>query len=274
MSSRASSAISQRCFSPAEVATRLGVTVRALRIYERHRLIKPLRTSAGWRAYGPDQMARLHQILALKGLGLSLARIADLLDGRLKDLDAVLKLQEDALRGRRRQVEHALDLVATARRRLADGAVLSLDDITQLTRETTMTAKIDETAMKEIFDPLIEKHFTPEELDKAKARKFDLMAANGFDPAQFQSAWDVLVADAARLMALGDPASPAAKDLLRRWNAEVERFTGGDPALRAKSAAMWKDAMSDPAATARMPFKPEMFAFLGEVGRLEREAQA
>jgi DNA-binding transcriptional MerR regulator len=253
---------------------RLGVTVRALRIYERHRLIKPLRTSAGWRAYGPDQMARLHQVLALKGLGLPLARIADLLDGRLKDLDAVLKLQEDALRGRRRQVEHALDLVAIARRRLAAGEILSLDDITQLTRETTMKAKIDETAMKEIFDPLIEKHFTPEDMDKAKARKLDVMAENGFDQAQFQSAWGILVADAQRLTAIGDPGSPAAKDLLRRWNAEVEKFTGGDPALWAKSAAMWKDAMADPSVTARTPFKPEMFAFLGEVARLEREAQA
>jgi len=253
---------------------RLGVTVRALRIYERHGLIKPLRTSVGWRAYGPDQMARLHQVLALKGLGLPLARIADLLNGRLKDLDAVLKLQEDALRGQRRQVERALDLVAVARRRLADGAILSLDDLTQLTRETTMTAKIDETAMKEIFDPLIEKHFTPEDMDKAKARKFDLIAESGFDQIKTQRAWEDLVADAARLTAIGDPASPAAKDLLRRWNAEVEKFTGGDPALWAKSAAMWKDAMSDPAATARMPFKPEIFAFLNQVGRLEREAQA
>jgi DNA-binding transcriptional MerR regulator len=256
------------------VAQRLGVTVRALRIYERHRLIKPLRTSAGWRAYGPDQMARLHQVLALKGLGLPLARIADLLDGRLKDLDAVLKLQEDALRGRRRQVEHALDLVAIARRRLAQGAILSLDDITQLTRETTMTAKIDQTAMKEIFDPLIEKHFTPEEMDKAKARKFDLMAANAFDPAQVTKAWDDLVADAARLTAIGDPGSAEAKDLLRRWNAQVEQFTGGDPTLWAKSAAMWKDAMSDPAATMRLPFKPDMFAFLNDVARLDPEAKA
>jgi len=274
MSSPPSSSSAQRYFSPAEVALRLGVTVRALRIYERHRLVKPLRTSAGWRAYGPDQMARLHQVLALKGLGLSLARIADLLDGRLKDLDAVLKLQEEALRGRRRQVEHALDLIALARRRLAQGAVLSLDDLTQLTRETTMTAKIDDVAMKEIFEPLIEKHFTPDDMEKAKARKFDLMAANSFDQTQFQSAWDELVADAQRLTALGDPGSPEAKDLLRRWNAEVEKFTGGDPALWAKSSAMWKDAMSDPAATARIPFKPEMFAFLSEVARLEREGQA
>jgi DNA-binding transcriptional MerR regulator len=256
------------------VATRLGVTVRALRIYERHRLIKPLRTSAGWRAYGPDQMARLHQVLALKGLGLPLARIADLLEGRLKDLDAVLKLQEDALRDRRRQVEHALDLVAVARRRLAEGLLLSLDDLTQLTRETTMTAKIDETAMKEIFDPLIEKHFTPEDMDKAKARKLDLMAANSFDQTNFQKTWDELVAEAARLTAIGNPGSPEAKDLLRRWNAQVEQFTGDDPALKAKSAAVMKDAMADPAATMRLPFKPEMFTFLSEVARLEREENA
>jgi DNA-binding transcriptional MerR regulator len=264
---------SHRDFSPAEVAMRLGVTVRALRLYERHRLITPLRTSAGWRAYGPDQIARLHQVLALKGLGLPLARIADLLDGRLKDLDAVLKLQEEALQGRQRQVEHALDLVAAARRRLAAGALLSLDDLTQLTRETTMTKKIDETAMKEIFDPLIEKHFTPEDMEKAKAKQIDLKA-RGLDQASITHTWDGLLADAARLTALGDPTSPAARDLLRRWNAQVALFTAGDPALKAKSAAMWQDAMSDPAATMRLPFKPEMFAFLSDVARLERQANA
>ncbi len=82
------------------------------------------------------------------------------------------------------------------------------------------------------------------------------------------------VAEAAHLAAIGDPGSPEAKDLLRRWNAQVEQFTGGDPALKAKSAAVMKDAMSDPAATMRLPFKPEMFAFLSDVARLEREAKA
>jgi hypothetical protein len=135
-----------------------------------------------------------------------------------------------------------------------------------------MTAKIDQTAMKEVFDPLIERHFTPEDMAKAKAKKVDLMA-RGLDQAGITQAWEVLLADAARLTALGDPGSPEARDLLQRWNAQVAQFTGGDPALKAKSAAMWKDAMSDPAATMRLPFKPEMFAFLSDVARVEREGK-
>ena len=39
-----------RHLSPAETARLLGVSVKALRLYEQHALVKPLRTSAGWRA--------------------------------------------------------------------------------------------------------------------------------------------------------------------------------------------------------------------------------
>jgi len=37
---------------------RLGVSAKALRLYEQRGLIAPLRTAAGWRVYGPDEMAR------------------------------------------------------------------------------------------------------------------------------------------------------------------------------------------------------------------------
>ncbi|MCZ0736247.1 MerR family transcriptional regulator [Phreatobacter sp. AB_2022a] len=58
--------------APAEAARRLGVSAKALRIYERHGLVAPGRTAAGWRSYGPDDMARLAEIAALRALGLSL----------------------------------------------------------------------------------------------------------------------------------------------------------------------------------------------------------
>jgi DNA-binding transcriptional MerR regulator len=85
-----------RFLSPSETARRFGVTNKALRLYERHGLIAPVRSASGWRTYGPAQVTRLVQILALKRLGLPLARIAQLLAGR-DDLGAVLALQEDVL---------------------------------------------------------------------------------------------------------------------------------------------------------------------------------
>ena len=74
--------MSERFFSPGETARRLGVGVRALRLYERKGLVAPARTEAGWRVYGPGEIERLRQVLALKSLGLSLARITELLAGR------------------------------------------------------------------------------------------------------------------------------------------------------------------------------------------------
>ena len=35
--------------SPTETATRFGVSIKALRLYESRGLLKPLRTEAGWR---------------------------------------------------------------------------------------------------------------------------------------------------------------------------------------------------------------------------------
>ena len=64
---------------PSAAAQRLGVSVKALRLYEQHGLITPGRTAAGWRAYGPDEMARAAEIVTLRTLGLSLAQIARVL---------------------------------------------------------------------------------------------------------------------------------------------------------------------------------------------------
>ena len=57
---------SAKFFSPAEAARRLGVSAKALRLYEQRGLIAPSRSSAGWRAYGPDAMARAAEIASLQ----------------------------------------------------------------------------------------------------------------------------------------------------------------------------------------------------------------
>ncbi|MGC1303958.1 MAG: MerR family transcriptional regulator, partial [Caulobacteraceae bacterium] len=50
--------------NPSEAARRIGVSVKALRLYEARGLVRPVRTAAGWRAYGPDEMARAAEIAA------------------------------------------------------------------------------------------------------------------------------------------------------------------------------------------------------------------
>jgi DNA-binding transcriptional MerR regulator len=123
----------------AECAARIGLTVRALRVYERHGLIAPKRTAKGWRLYGAAEITRLHEILALKQLGLSLARIAELLEGRASDLDRALAMQEAALSALRSRAERGYSLVAAARARLRGGEALSVAELVTLAKETHMT---------------------------------------------------------------------------------------------------------------------------------------
>ena len=242
--------------SPSEAARRLGVSVKALRVYEQRGLVKPLRSQADWRAYGPEEMARLHQILALKALGLPLARIGALLEGRASTLESVLAIQEQALKDEGNRLERALALIRAARTRLAAGETLSIDDLTQLTKETTMSNKLDSEEWKAMFDPLIQKNYAPEDLAKASGRHFD--------QEEISKAWNTLFEDAKAVMAKGDPYSPEAMDVARRWSALVNQFTHGDPKLAEGSSKVWKDAFADPKIAPRLPVGADLFAFVGK----------
>jgi DNA-binding transcriptional MerR regulator len=255
-----------RYFSPAEAATRLSVSAKALRLYEQHGLVAPLRTATGWRTYGPAQMARLHQVIALKRMGLGLARIGELLSGRAQTLDAVLALQEQVLVGESAKVSQALALVRAARTRLAKGESLSIDDLATLTKETTMTAKPTPEEMKKLFELHVAKHFSPTEIAETAQRQFD--------PAYAQDAWDKLIAEAKALMAKGeDPASPAARDLAGRWRAMVEMFTRGNPEVERRVKAVWNDAMADPNAAGKLPLNPEIFAYMAKAQAAAKEGE-
>jgi DNA-binding transcriptional MerR regulator len=223
----------------AEAARRFGVSGKALRLYEAHGLLRAERTLAGWRVYGPEQIARLHQIIALKSFGFPLSRIAELLAGRLPDLATFLSLHEEVLRQEARRVEVALSLLSAARLKLARHGDLSSDDLMNLTKEIAMTEERKQD-LAAAYEAIASKHFTPE--DQAK------LAANGYrgmdkpDPD-----WTALHEEATRLMQAGEPRSPAAMDLARRWMGKVFEATGGDPALTKKMKAAAREANDQPA---------------------------
>jgi DNA-binding transcriptional MerR regulator len=103
--------------SPSETARRLGVSAKALRLYEQRGLIAPARTAVGWRAYGPDEMARVAEIVALRQLSLSLSQVARVLVGDSESLEPALAAHQAALEGR---VHQLVDAVGKARRLRAD----------------------------------------------------------------------------------------------------------------------------------------------------------
>ncbi len=253
-----------RRLSAAEAAKALGVSTRALRLYEQKGFLRPLRTAAGWRAYGPDALSRLHQILALKALGLSLAQIGQLLTGPGVSLVAVLQLQEETLTRRQAELGRALQLLRRARERLAAGRTLSVDDLTTLTRETVMTRPMDDDEMKSVFDPLIAKHFDPQ----TRAR----LGPRDYDQAETSRAWSAVIADAEAAMAKGDPSTAEAMDAAGRWFALVEQFTGADEAVKERTAGVWRDAFADPASASRLPFGPELMDFIRRAQEARKRA--
>lgn len=114
-----------RYVTPAEAARRLGITIKALRLYESWGLVKPARTERGWRLYAPEDIERVSRALAFKAMGFPLAHIVGLLDAGPDEMAAALAVQERQLIARRAAVDEALDAVRKARRG-AGGARLRL----------------------------------------------------------------------------------------------------------------------------------------------------
>lgn len=240
----------------AQTARKLGVSGKALRIYEAHGLITPARTAAGWRVYGPEEIARLHQILALKSFGFSLGRIGELLSGRLPELGQVLALHERVLRDEVAQRQKALSLLAAARRKLGRHGNLSSDDLIALTQETIMTEPRHKD-MAEAYDAIAAKHLTAD--DRAT------LEANGFQGmAEPDDGWARLYAEAEALMQTGDAAAPAAMDLARRWMSKVFESTGGDRALTTKMKAVAREVHETPPFQAAAPSANRVMDFVTE----------
>ena len=243
--------------SPAETARHFALSIKALRLYESRGLLKPLRTEAGWRVYGPDQFARLHQILALKGLGLSLASIGQLL-ASAGALDAVLALQEQALVLDGQRITRGLGLIRKARAQLKSGHALSIDDLATLSRETSMNKLNRPTLFHPALVPHQGKYFSPEEITALSSR-------HDFDYEQDYAAWEGMIAELKVLAAAGDPATPAAANLALRWLARIELFAKGNPGLTDKLRNMVEDAFADPVTAGQMPYSRDELRFLGKI---------
>ncbi|WP_457587061.1 MerR family transcriptional regulator [Ensifer canadensis] len=152
----------------AECAERLGLTVRALRVYEDRGLIAPRRTEKNWRLYGGAEIARLTEILALKRLGLSLTRITILLAGTAPHLGQTLTIQQSALVDLRDRVEHSLSLIGAALKKISSGQAVSISELITLAKETRMTDLSPDTVAWRRYEqarPRTEVRFDPQRHD-------------------------------------------------------------------------------------------------------------
>ncbi len=256
----------EQWFGPGETARRLGVTTKALRVYEREGLVTPYRAESGWRLYGPAQIARLHQIIVLRDLGLSLNSIKKLLGShsRLRD---VLRLQRESLESQQDKIRRAIALIERAQCHIDEGRELSLDDLSILTKESVVQQAPDNKKFAARLEALIA------EVDPTgkASRAFDEVKADvGVMRAKSGNAYKAelraIVAEAERLKEAGDVNSEAAKEFVRRMRcrtADIKRPAQAEQELIRNAYA--KTVAEAQARSQSIPFDPAVGEFLRQV---------
>ncbi len=247
-----------------EVCRRTGLSARALRFYEARGLVSAQRSAAGQRRYGASEVARLHQVTALKRAGFSLAQVGALIGGGV-DLARLIAAQVDDLRARRARLDEALAGLDAAARRLAKGEALDLDTLCTLIKqgETTMTTEAD---WKKVAD----RYFSPGEQDRWRAK----MAAvpGDFDQAAYQAKWADLGSRIAADLPL-DPASATAQAYLDEWQALLAPFNAvADAKMKADVVGLY-DRMGEWSGDASPGFDTAVWAFVRAAGAARARAE-
>ncbi len=124
-----------------EAANRLGVSAKALRLYEQRGLIVPMRNAAGWRAYSAAEMRRAGEVVALRALGFSLAQVARVLEGDSSGLEPALAVHQTVLEDRLRQLVGTIEAVGKLRNGLTRGKAPTAGELARLAtpdREATV----------------------------------------------------------------------------------------------------------------------------------------
>jgi DNA-binding transcriptional MerR regulator len=246
----------------AEVVRRTGLTSRALRFYEARGLLRPLRTASGRRLYGPAELERVNQILALKRAGLSLAQIQRIGQGRAPlDLKALIAAQLEALAARAAELAEARALLLAVQSRIDRGEPVDAATFCSLIRNGD--AIMEAESWKKVAD----RYYTPEEqahwAERMKATPAD------FDPGDYGRAWADIAARIEAALPL-DPASPQAQAFLDEWKALLKPFTDVASPQMMQGATSLYNRMDEWQGEHKPPFSKAVWEFVQAAGAVRR----
>jgi len=212
----------------AQCAARTGVTVRALRIYESHGLIEPLRGENGWRHYGRKEVIRLNNIALLKAAGLTLTQIGNVFDAGEPCLSDLLHQQIETWKRRKEEVEAGLTFTETMLKRLQSRQSLSIDELCQMVKYFGLSN----------LGVVIDDHVPVQE-----QRRWNDWWTNHADATADVAAYtevhkiEVLLPMIALMRAGADPSSPQVQDLIALENRLMTRYGIREAAVQASDAA-------------------------------------
>ncbi|MDD2770581.1 MAG: MerR family transcriptional regulator [Methylococcus sp.] len=220
-----------------ELAKRCGLTIRTLHHYDSIGLLAPsVRSDNGYRLYNRDDIARLHQIQALRRFGLSLADIGVILANPGQHLASTVERQIELLEKQIDQGKKLRDRLSQLRDQLTRGEEPDLAD--WLTTLEIMS--------------MYDKYFSPNEL-----KRLPLLNA---EEKAVAAEWAALV-EAVR-EAIDRKVSvqkSEAQALAKRWMAMVVRDTNGDARLLVKLTAM---QYSEPSIQMKTGITPEVMSYI------------
>jgi len=116
-----------------DIAKLTGLTVRTLHFYDQIGLFSPSRqTASGHRLYHESDLPRLHQILSLKELGLSLDEVKAVLDGgQISPLETI-RLQMSRIKEQIRQQQALLEQLGHVAKHMQGDKPVNVEDFTRL----------------------------------------------------------------------------------------------------------------------------------------------
>ncbi len=239
-----------------EICRRTGLSARALRFYESRGLLTAQRSAAGQRRYGAAELARLHQITALKAAGFGLTRIGELLGADGLDLAAVISAQLAHLDAERRDLDAASRSLKAAQAALAAGRLPDLDSFCDLIKQGARTMT-DQAAWKTIID----RYYTPEEQSHWREKKLAMTMPAAFDPEAYQRQWTDLGARIEAALPM-DSAGSAAQAFLAEWNALLAPFNMvADERMRDGAVKLY-DHIDEWSGNVKPPFSSAVWAFI------------
>src|SRR5262245_14669299 len=214
-----------------EFAELAGVTVKALRHYDRLGLLKPKRTSGGYRMYAERDLERLEQIIALKFLGVPLKQIKIVLDRPALALSETLQLQRRALEEKQELLSRAIRAIRMAEKAIQTGKPVDPSILKRVIEVIDMQNDIE----------VMKKYYSTEEAWEKHRRFYEEGPSRE---------WRELYRDINAVLG-EDPAGPMAQTLADRWLTLAVRAHSGDPELQTDNVTSWMDREHWPASMKR-----------------------
>lgn len=123
----------RRRWKVGDIAALTGLTIRTLRYYDQIGLFSPSgQTDSGHRLYDESDLSRLHQILALKELGLPLTEVQSVLERDAPDLSEIIAAQIGRLREKIRVQQKLLSELEQASAAVRSHAPLGVEAFAKL----------------------------------------------------------------------------------------------------------------------------------------------